>query len=316
MVATRKKAQNQKITTNTEKETQNEGKNDEVSAEKETKNEAQNGEVSGYEQLRGQRIKENMLRMQKLGILDLSRKLKSDFAPPKRTTRNPSDKKSALSLSEPFRRSSRLKSITPVNYTEIRAPKKRTSAEYEDGEIQIPEGSKPEIYTEDHAKLLGDCKTSWTLYVDGFDENRDRIYDPINGKSCHQCRQKTLGHRTHCSKCNMVSGQFCGDCLYMRYGENVMEANENSNWICPVCRGICNCSRCRKAKGWAPTGSIYRKVTGLGFKSVAHYLIQARQSPHLDNCPDGIPKPESEDNKDDEMEEEEKEDVVIAAFDS
>lgn len=30
-------------------------------------------------------------------------------------------------------------------------------------------------------------------------------------------RQKTLGHRTHCSECNMVQGQFCGDCLYMRY---------------------------------------------------------------------------------------------------
>lgn len=31
------------------------------------------------------------------------------------------------------------------------------------------------------------------------------------------CRQKTLGHRTNCSKCNIVQGQFCGDCLYMRY---------------------------------------------------------------------------------------------------
>jgi hypothetical protein len=30
-------------------------------------------------------------------------------------------------------------------------------------------------------------------------------------------RQKTLGYRTRCSECNMVQGQFCGDCLYMRY---------------------------------------------------------------------------------------------------
>ena len=30
-------------------------------------------------------------------------------------------------------------------------------------------------------------------------------------------RQKTLGHCTHCSECNKVQGQFCGDCLYMRY---------------------------------------------------------------------------------------------------
>ncbi|CAM8949040.1 unnamed protein product [Rhodiola kirilowii] len=59
-----------------------------------------------------------------------------------------------------------------------------------------------------------------------------------------------------------------------RYGENVIEANENPNWICPVCRDICNCSSCRHTKGWAPTGNLYRKVTKLGFKSVAHYLIQ------------------------------------------
>lgn len=40
----------------------------------------------------------------------------------------------------------------------------------------------------------------------------------------------------------------------------MIEVNENPNWVCPVCRGICNCSFCRKAKGWAPTGSLYRKV--------------------------------------------------------
>lgn len=45
-----------------------------------------------------------------------------------------------------------------------------------------------------------------------------------------------------------------------RYGEHVLEANQDPNWICPVCRGICNCSLCRQAKGWAPTGSLYRKV--------------------------------------------------------
>ena len=45
-----------------------------------------------------------------------------------------------------------------------------------------------------------------------------------------------------------------------RYGENVIEVNKNQSWICPVCRGICNCSCCRLSKGWKPTGSIYRKV--------------------------------------------------------
>ena len=39
-----------------------------------------------------------------------------------------------------------------------------------------------------------------------------------------------------------------------------MEVNDNPDWICPVCRGICNCSRCRRVKGWEPTGQIYKKV--------------------------------------------------------
>jgi len=40
-----------------------------------------------------------------------------------------------------------------------------------------------------------------------------------------------------------------------------MEANQNNKWVCPPCRGICNCSRCRRGKGWMPTGHIYSKVS-------------------------------------------------------
>ncbi|CAN6906392.1 unnamed protein product [Brassica oleracea] len=58
--------------------------------------------------------------------------------------------------------------------------------------------------------------------------------------------RKTLDHRPKCSECNLVQRQFCGDCLFMRYGEHVLEAIENPNRICPVCRGICNCRRISK----------------------------------------------------------------------
>ncbi|KAK9286364.1 hypothetical protein L1049_014758 [Liquidambar formosana] len=298
-----------------------------------------NGEISGYEKCRDQRIKENMQRMQKLGILDLSLKLQ----PPKSSsTRNASHKTNPkspplLPPSEPPRRSSRLKNATPISYSEIRNKKSETS---KNDEIYIREGSKPEIYTEEHDKLLGDCKTSWTLLADGYDKNGKRIYDQVKGETCHQCRQKTLGLHTHCSKCDLVQGQFCGDCLYMRYGENVIEANQNSSWICPVCRGICNCSLCRNAKGWTPTGNLYRKVSNLGFKSVAHYLIQTRRSQPIaedigtepisanellliadtgsqtslddefldeDKGHEGSPKPQLHGNIDDGMEEEEEE---------
>ncbi|KAI8015066.1 Cell division cycle-associated protein 7 [Camellia lanceoleosa] len=98
------------------------------------------------------------------------------------------------------------------------------------------------------------------------------------GEDITSTLQKTIGHRTNCSKCKLGRGQFCGDCLYTRYGENILEANQNPNWICPVCRGICKCSRCRRAKGWEPTAAIYTKVSKRGFKSVAHYLIQTRCS--------------------------------------
>ncbi|KDP38259.1 hypothetical protein JCGZ_04902 [Jatropha curcas] len=286
----------------------------------------------GYEKLREQRIQENKERMQKLGFFDL---LKSRSASTNRTPRNVSSQKKlpkpSLPLSDSPRRSSRLKSQTPVNYSELRHKAKKGSAKGIG--VQLREGSKPEVYTEEHEKLLGDCKTAWTLFVDGYGTDGKRIYDPENGETCHQCRQKTLGRHTHCSECNVVQGQFCGDCLYMRYGENVIEVNENPNWVCPVCRGICNCSICRKAKGWVATGSLYRKVTGLGFKSVAHYLIQTRLSQiHSDNSEarelpladkeshlvtDGAEENHDEDfdlqSNDDEVEMEEKEKLVYCS---
>ncbi|CAN4079606.1 unnamed protein product [Withania somnifera] len=227
---------------------------------------------SEYEQLREKRIKENLERMQKLGIFDMSLKLKPARTPAVRRT---PQRFSPLQSSGPTRRSSRLQNATPISYSEVSKIDKSLDGEHH---LLREEGSKPEIYTEEHEKLLGTTDLSWTFFVDGYGNDGKRIYDPVRGKTCHQCRQKTLGHRTHCSKCQMVQGQFCGDCLYMRYGEHVLEANKNPNWICPVCRGICNCSLCRQAKGWAPTGALYRKISKLGYKSVAHYLIQTHQA--------------------------------------
>ncbi|XP_004292459.1 PREDICTED: cell division cycle-associated protein 7-like [Fragaria vesca subsp. vesca] len=238
-------------------------------------------EVTDYEQIRDQRIKANKERMQKLGLFDLAQKLKSKpsaASKPRRgrLPKDPSDQTNPKPPLSPARRSSRLKTMAPVSYVEIRPKGKRESTW--NSEINIKEGKRPEIYTDEDERLLGDCKETWELSVDGYGEDRKRIYDPVKGETCHQCRQKTLGQHTHCCKCNLVQGQFCGDCLYMRYGENVIEANKNPDWVCPVCRGICNCSLCRKEKGWEPTGNLYRKVINLGYKSVAHYLIQTRRS--------------------------------------
>nr|GEX00479.1 hypothetical protein [Tanacetum cinerariifolium]GEX84188.1 hypothetical protein [Tanacetum cinerariifolium] len=231
-----------------------------------------------YENCREERIKENLERMQKLGIYDLSLKLKS--IKPINNNSNRKRRNYNKCLSPPFtsslpaRRSSRLQSTPAVSYAEVVVPKQGKNGR----DILMAENSRPEVYTEEHEKLLGEAKTEWTLFVDGCGKDGKRIYDQVRGKTCHQCRQKTLGHRTHCIQCNLVQGQFCGDCLYMRYGENVLEAKQNPDWICPVCRGICNCSLCRQAKGWAATGVMYRKITSLGYKSVAHYLLQTRRA--------------------------------------
>ncbi|KAK4394290.1 Cell division cycle-associated 7-like protein [Sesamum angolense] len=211
-----------------------------------------NANRTKYEESRAQRIKENTERMKSLGIFDLYKNLKPPSSKPSSSLRNPRPHPHLLIIlpGAPL-------DMPRVSYSENKPPKKEDSVK--DVEIHIPDGEKPEIYTEEHEKLLGDSKAVWTLLVDGYDEDGQRIYDPVEGKTCHQCRQKTLGRHTECSKCEMVTGQFCGDCLYMRYGENVLEVNENRDWICPVCRGICNCSRCRREKGWQPTGAIYKK---------------------------------------------------------
>lgn len=85
----------------------------------------------------------------------------------------------------------RLKDKPPVSYKEQRIPKTDKKST-DDVDINIGEGENPEFYTEEHEKLLGDCQNAWILYVDGYGEDGQRIYDPNNGTSCHQCRSKHL----------------------------------------------------------------------------------------------------------------------------
>lgn len=65
----------------------------------------------------------------------------------------------------------------------------------EDERDLLGEGSKPEVYTDVHEKLLGNTERSWTLFVDGIGQDGKRIYDPVKGKTCHQCRSCFVFHR-------------------------------------------------------------------------------------------------------------------------
>jgi len=131
-----------------------------------------------------------------------------------------------------------------------------------------------EAYTKDHVLALGPMdRKEWVLFEDGYDVNGNRIYCKLLGKTCHQCRQKTVSKHTTCTTCKSLQGVFCGDCLFMRYGENIDQVGEMSDWKCPCCRDICNCSFHRTKKGWAPTGTLYRYAISQGYPSVAHYLV-------------------------------------------
>ncbi|KAF4019995.1 hypothetical protein G4228_012088 [Cervus hanglu yarkandensis] len=106
---------------------------------------------------------------------------------------------------------------------------------------------------------------------------RDKIYDKVLGNTCHQCRQKTIDTKTVCrnQSCGGVRGQFCGPCLRNRYGEDVRSALLDPDWVCPPCRGICNCSYCRKRDGRCATGILIHLAKFYGYNNVKEYLERA-----------------------------------------
>ncbi|KAF5747421.1 hypothetical protein HS088_TW05G00142 [Tripterygium wilfordii] len=102
-----------------------------------------------------------------------------------------------------------------------------------------------------------------------------RIYDSDNGKTCHQCRQKT---RDFTAQCKNKKGQkicsinFCHKCLLNRYGEKAAHVEQLKEWSCPKCRDICNCSVCMKKRGHRPTGMLVHTAKEQGFSSVSEML--------------------------------------------
>ncbi|XP_057439074.1 uncharacterized protein LOC130730935 isoform X2 [Lotus japonicus] len=101
------------------------------------------------------------------------------------------------------------------------------------------------------------------------------VDDQGKGKTCHQCRRKIKGVAAFCK--NLKKGKpcvlkLCRVCLLNRYGEEAEQVNRLDDWSCPKCRGICNCSHCRKNGRKEPTGNIMREAKTAGFRSVMEYL--------------------------------------------
>uniref|UniRef100_A0A8B9W9U7 Cell division cycle associated 7 like n=2 Tax=Bos mutus grunniens TaxID=30521 RepID=A0A8B9W9U7_BOSMU len=114
---------------------------------------------------------------------------------------------------------------------------------------------------------------------------RDKIYDKVLGNTCHQCRQKTIDTKTVCrnQSCGGVRGQFCGPCLRNRYGEDVRSALLDPDWVCPPCRGICNCSYCRRRDGRCATGILIHLAKFYGYNNVKEYLESLQKQLVEDN---------------------------------
>ncbi|KAK6913483.1 Zinc-finger domain of monoamine-oxidase A repressor R1, partial [Dillenia turbinata] len=66
--------------------------------------------------------------------------------------------------------------------------------------------------------------------------------------------------------------KFCHECLQNRYGEKAEEVVNLEEWICPKCRGICNCSFCIKKRLHQSTGNLVYSVKAAGFSSVSDVL--------------------------------------------
>lgn len=134
-------------------------------------------------------------------------------------------------------------------------------------------------------------------------KSRGSVYSPVFGICCHFCRQKKLcgeegckrcGNldidepcigKTDCSVCHSSNGVLCRACLKVRYGEEMDEVRANKNWMCPHCieekginpKWICNSSFCLKKRRMAPTGIAIFRAREMGYKSVAHLIMDELQ---------------------------------------
>ena len=268
-----------------------------------------------YEAERAARIASNKARMMRLGLLDASAALSQAATVARVAARHARQRRAASPLASaprraaprlPPRRSGRLTGAAPTASLEDESW--RAPAAPDDDARAI------ETYTAEHRAALGTSRTPWVLFVDGYDASGARIYDAQRGATCHQCRQKTVCKHTSCGGCGELRGQFCGDCLWMRYGENVDEAVAAGDaWRCPPCRDLCNCSFCRQRKGWPPTGTMYRRAIREGFESVAHYLVLGADAPRAGTEEEEAEKKEEKKEEKEAEKEEEKEEGTTDA---
>ncbi|XP_022155055.1 uncharacterized protein LOC111022193 isoform X2 [Momordica charantia] len=159
-------------------------------------------------------------------------------------------------------------------------------------------GSKKRAAADDNEHRAKRTKSPGVRVIGG------RIYDSENGKTCHQCRQKTMDFAASCMNKKgekLCTIKFCHKCLLNRYGEKAEEVMLMEDWHCPKCRDLCNCSVCMKKKGLKPTGLLVHTAKATGFSSVSE-MLQVNGSDCLDRDKNMIskvasPKKQASENK-------------------
>ncbi|KAL4360464.1 hypothetical protein GQ457_04G039240 [Hibiscus cannabinus] len=269
---------------------------------------------SDYESMRNARILENQARLASLGVQKTISDLRSivSSAKPMKEARKWQKKEYNIA---PVRRSIRFKGVPPPSTPACNSLRRSNrlrgkGIDYEERE----EGSKS-FSSEGREKRPANAPSvaindaSYQLSAQDSarrcrgKEGRCSVYNPVFGICCHFCRQKTLCAeeeckrcgdldanqpcigKTDCSVCHSSYGVLCRACLKVRYGEELEEVRENKEWMCPHCieeKGInpywiCNSSLCLKNRKMAPTGIAIYRARELGYKSVAHLLMDELQ---------------------------------------
>ncbi|TPX78684.1 hypothetical protein CcCBS67573_g00068 [Chytriomyces confervae] len=230
--------------------------------------------LSPYEMERLRRLEENKKQLLALGIYKdpaVTQAAQASLQPTKRVKRS----KSAVS-NEPRRLSNRLAGKTEefkgLRYKDITVDNDdialdlgddKSESSMSDGEREYDADGKPIIVKPMKfapRKQQKNSSAKHRRYQHG-----GRIYDSVNGTSCHQCRQKTLDPKVKCT--NMITYRnpdgtevraLCplmmdDQCLEGRYGETVAAM---------------------VAKGKQPTGQLKQTALQLGYKSVSDMLVK------------------------------------------
>ncbi|XP_062118110.1 uncharacterized protein LOC133831731 isoform X1 [Humulus lupulus] len=263
-----------------------------------------------YEDLRNVRILENKARLKTLGLQKTISELRSIVSSAK-PSRKPWTRK-VYDLSS-LRRSGRLKrtssEVTPIRFSLRRSSRLGSdSIQTNSGELFGDESEDEETVGEKkrpanmpwvNIKGSGLQLSPEASALRCSSRGRGGVYNSVLGICCHFCRQKKLcgeedckrcGNldvnepcigKTDCSVCHSSNGVLCRACLKVRYGEEMEEVRENKEWMCPHCieeKGInqywiCNSSFCLKKRNMAPTGIAIYRAKELGYKSVAHLVM-------------------------------------------